>query len=96
MLLASPALALRTRARTHAGGGSLLAELPTRLQKELALAVPVGVRAKVAVPPSASERWFGSWTGGSILASLGSFHQMWFSRHEYDELGTSILLRKCP
>jgi actin-related protein len=33
----------------------------------------------------ASERRFGSWIGGSILASLGTFHQMWISKKEYEE-----------
>lgn len=29
-------------------------------------------------------------------ASLGSFHEMWVSKQEYDECGTSIIDRKCP
>ena len=42
------------------------------------------------------ERRFGSWIGGSILASLGSFQQMWISKHEYEENGKSQVDRKCP
>jgi actin-like protein 6A len=42
------------------------------------------------------ERRFGSWTGGSILGSLGSFHQMWVSKAEYEEKGAALLAQKCP
>jgi actin-like protein 6A len=34
--------------------------------------------------------------GGSILASLGSFQQMWMSKQEYDEHGPGLVHRKCP
>jgi hypothetical protein len=34
--------------------------------------------------------------GGSILASLGSFHQMWLSKKEFEESGPSIIHRKSP
>ena len=30
------------------------------------------------------ERQFGSWIGASILASLGTFQQMWVSKAEYE------------
>merc|ERR1711872_895679 len=33
--------------------------------------------------------------GGSILASLSTFQQMWISKQEYDECGPSIVHRKC-
>ena len=32
--------------------------------------------------------------GGSILASLGSFQQMWLSKADYDEGGPSLIHRK--
>ena len=35
------------------------------------------------------------WIGGSILASLSTFQQMWISKQEYDECGPSIVHRKC-
>lgn len=31
------------------------------------------------------------WRGGSILASISAFGQMWFTRKEYDERGPSIV-----
>merc|ERR1719228_2782087 len=33
-------------------------------------------------------------SGGSILASLSTFQQMWISKQEYDECGPSIVHRK--
>ena len=34
--------------------------------------------------------------GGSILASLGSFQQMWMSAQEFEEHGPSLIHRKSP
>ena len=48
------------------------------------------------ISPAVSERALCAWLGGSILASLGSFHEMWISRQEYEEYGASIVDRKCP
>jgi actin-like protein 6A len=45
---------------------------------------------------SANERTFSTWVGGSILSSLGSFHQMWFSKQEYEEHGPGLMDAKCP
>ena len=43
-----------------------------------------------------SDRRFSVWIGGSILASLGSFQQLWMSKAEYEEQGAQGILRKCP
>ena len=37
-----------------------------------------------------------SFIGGSILGSLGTFHQLWISRAEYEECGKAIVEKKCP
>jgi actin-like protein 6A len=34
--------------------------------------------------------------GGSILASLGSFQQMWLSKVEFEEHGAGLIHRKAP
>ena len=52
-------------------------------------------RVKV-LTPAVSERPFLPWMGGSILASLGSFHEMWITKAEYEEWGSAIVNRKCP
>lgn len=51
---------------------------------------------KVIAPANPTERRFSTWIGGSILASLGSFHQMWMSKAEYSEHGASLIHRKAP
>merc|ERR1711963_642114 len=52
----------------------------------------VTIKIKIIAPP---ERKYSVWIGGSILASLSTFQQMWISKQEYDECGPSIVHRKC-
>lgn len=63
-----------------------------RLQQEVTNMAPSSMRVKVVAPP---ERKYSVWIGGSILASLSTFQQMWVSKQEYDESGPSIVHRKC-
>lgn len=46
--------------------------------------------------PGVTERSVLPWLGGSILGSMGSFHEMFITREEYDEWGPAIVNRKCP
>ena len=57
------------------GAGSLVRGFNERLNGELmqAFAAP---RVKIAAAGNLYERRFASWIGGSILASLGTFHQV--------------------
>jgi actin-related protein len=54
-----------------------------------------GWRVKV-LSPGMQERAVLTWLGGSILGSLGSFHEMWITKAEYEECGSAIVNRKCP
>jgi actin-related protein len=54
-----------------------------------------GWRVKV-LSPGIQERAICSWLGGSILGSLGTFHDMWITKAEYEEWGSAIVNRKCP
>lgn len=47
-------------------------------------------------PPNAVERRQSVWIGGSVLASLGSFQQMWLSKAEYEEYGPGLIHKKAP
>jgi actin-related protein 4 len=76
------------------GGTTLLNGFTDRLVGEIQAAFP-GARIKVQAAGLTSERKFGSWIGGSILGSLGTFHQMWISRKEYDEFGPSVVEKRC-
>ncbi|THH11534.1 hypothetical protein EW145_g599 [Phellinidium pouzarii] len=69
------------------GGGSLFAGLVERLSNELARNFP---HMKIHAPGNPTERRYGGWLGGSILASLGTFHQLWISKEEW-EVCTGVL-----
>jgi actin-related protein len=62
------------------------------MEKELKNLAPSTMKVKIIAPP---ERKYSVWIGGSILASLSTFQQMWISRQEYEESGPSIVHRKC-
>ncbi|KAK5559921.1 Actin-related protein 4 [Exophiala xenobiotica] len=76
------------------GAGSLIRGLPDRIQQELSKMYP-SARVRIQASGMAVERKFGSWIGGSIVASLGTFHQMWISKKEYEEHGPSIVEKRC-
>lgn len=78
------------------GGNSLLNGYVERLNRDLSSRTPPNMRFKLISSTGTTERRFGSWIGGSILASLGSFQQMWISKQEYEESGKSQVERKCP
>jgi len=74
------------------GGTTMFPGIAERMTKELTALAPSTMKIKVVAPP---ERKYSVWIGGSILASLSTFQQMWISKSEYDESGPSIVHRKC-
>ncbi|KFY05574.1 hypothetical protein V492_08437 [Pseudogymnoascus sp. VKM F-4246] len=76
------------------GGTTLTNGFTDRLVSELQQAYP-GARVKIQAAGLTSERRFGSWIGGSILGSLGTFHQMWIAKKEYDEFGPNVVEKRC-
>jgi actin len=74
------------------GGSTMFPGIAERMSKEITALAPNSMKVKVVAPP---ERKFSVWIGGSILASLATFQQMWITRAEYDEFGPSIVHRKC-
>ncbi|KAK4510650.1 uncharacterized protein ATC70_005082 [Mucor velutinosus] len=76
------------------GGDTLFKGFNERLNHELPLKAP-GSKIKIHAAGNTTERKSSSWLGGSILASLGTFHQLWVSRKEYEEFGDSIVHRRC-
>lgn len=78
------------------GGNTLIQGFTDRLNRDLSIKTPNNMRFKLIAANGCQERRFGSWIGGSILASLGSFQQMWISKQEYEENGKSQVDRKCP
>jgi len=74
------------------GGTTMFKGIPERLEKEIKALAPQGMDIKVIAPP---ERKYSVWIGGSILASLSTFEEMWVTKEEYDESGPTIVHRKC-
>merc|ERR1711861_2637 len=80
-------------ANTVLSGGTTMYEgIADRMSKEISALAPPTMKVKIIAPP---ERKYSVWIGGSILASLSTFQQMWISKQEYDESGPSIVHRKC-
>ncbi|CAK7320838.1 beta-actin-like protein 2 [Vulpes vulpes] len=74
------------------GGSTMYPGIADRIQKEIMTLAPSTMKIKIIAPP---ERKYSVWIGGSILASLSTFQQMWISKQEYDEAGPPIVHRKC-
>ena len=74
------------------GGSTMFPGIADRMQKEITALAPPTMKVRVVAPP---ERKYNAWFGGSLLASLSTFQQMWISKQEYDESGPSIVHRKC-
>lgn len=74
------------------GGSTMFPGIADRMSKEVAALAPNSVKVKVVAPP---ERKYSVWIGGSILASLSTFQQMWITKAEYEESGPPIVHRKC-
>jgi len=80
------------------GGGACIPILTGRIREEGEIVIHThtpGWRVKVS-SPSFRERSVGSWLGGSIVASLATFSDMWITKAEYEESGATIVNRKCP
>jgi centractin len=76
-----------------AGGSTMFSGFGDRLLNEVrrhSLA-PKDTKIRIAAPP---ERLHSTWIGGSILASLSTFKNMWISKADYHEHGARILISK--
>eukprot|EP00731_Ephydatia_muelleri_P004711 Em0002g887a len=74
------------------GGSTLFPGFAERMQKEITALAPPTMKVKIIAPP---ERKYSAWIGGSILGSMSTFKQLWISKQEYDEIGPTIVHRKC-
>ena len=62
------------------GGTTMYPGIAERMQKEITALAPSTMKVKVIAP---AERKFSVFIGGSILASMPSFQQMWQTKREY-------------
>jgi actin, other eukaryote len=79
------------------GGNTNFNGFAKRFEKDLTSKVTNNIKLKSPiVPPAFPASKQMTWIGGSILASLGSFQQMWISKEEYNEGGSQVVHKKCP
>jgi len=74
------------------GGSTMFNNIDQRMKNEITALAPQTMTVKIVAPP---ERKYSVWIGGSILASLSTFEDMWVTKDEYDESGPGIVHRKC-
>ena len=75
------------------GGTSMFPGFSERLSKEICKLAPNAYQKKVRI--SDSVRKYSAWIGGSMISSLSTFQSMWISKQDYDEVGPSVVHRKC-
>lgn len=79
------------------GGSASMYGFVERLGEDLDAEMAAGQRWRVVGGPApAAERQLGPWLGGSIIASMGSYPDLWLSKAEYQEAGAAMVHRKCP
>lgn len=74
------------------GGTTMLPGLSERLTTEIQSLVPAGTTVKIVAPPHRKNT---VWIGGSILACLQAFQEMWITKQQYAEHGSSVI-HTCP
>ncbi|KAK1443989.1 actin [Babesia gibsoni] len=75
------------------GGSSLFSCFPERCEKDIRELV--NGNANVKVHHGSKNRDTTVWVGGSVVAALSTFQQMWVTRADYDESGPTVIHRKC-
>lgn len=73
------------------GGSTLTPGFGDRLLYEVRSRAPERTRIRISAPP---EREYSAWVGGSILASLSTFKNMWVTKESYEEEGPDRVLFK--
>ncbi|KAL0613046.1 Actin, cytoplasmic 1 [Plecturocebus cupreus] len=74
-----------------AGGTTMCPGIADRMQK-ITTPAPSTMKVKIIAPP---KHKYSVWIGGSILASLSTFQQMWISKQEYNVSSPSVIHCKC-
>lgn len=75
-----------------AGGTTLFRNFPARLEKEVGNLTPSAIKPRVFAPP---ERRRSVWIGGSLLASLDQFRNLWCTTADYAEEGRNVAFSRC-
>lgn len=75
------------------GGSSLVQGFTERVNQKIMQKLPM-LKIRVFASGNLLERKSSAWIGGSILSSLGTFHQLWVSKQEYEECGGEHICQK--
>ena len=75
-----------------AGGNTLFVNIAERIAKHMKDLGGNSVTFKIFAP---AERQYTAWIGGSVLSSLSTFQSMWISKKDFEEVGASIVRKKC-
>ncbi|XP_008051169.1 actin-related protein T3 [Carlito syrichta] len=75
-----------------AGGSTIFPGFDKRLVRDVVKAAPASTPVQVTAPP---ERKLSVWMGGSILASLSAFQDMWIRAEEFKEVGPNVVHQRC-
>ena len=76
------------------GGSSLFTGLSDRLSLELSQLMPAQ-KFRIFAASTSTDRAFAPWIGGSVLASLSTFQQLWMTKMEFEEHGASFIEKRC-
>ena len=74
------------------GGSSMFPGLPHRFLQEIKSLAPSHMTPNVLVVPNRENN---VWIGGSIVASLPAFQEMWLTKQDYKEHGPAYIHTKC-
>jgi actin-related protein len=73
------------------GGSTVFPGLPYRFAQEIKMLAPSYVSPNVLTVVGRENN---AWIGGSIVASLSAFQEMWLTKQEYEENGPSYIHNK--
>ena len=77
------------------GGTTAMSGFSERVQNDLSQLYHGSV-VKCHSGQSGFDKRHSAWIGGSIVASLGAFSNLWITKREYEENGIGIVGKKCP
>ncbi|XP_028922134.1 actin-like protein 8 [Ornithorhynchus anatinus] len=75
------------------GGNTRFCGFLERMKKEMTALAPPTARVQLVNAPGGC---FSTWMGGSMLAALSTFQNMWVTREDYDEMGSLMIQKKSP
>ena len=77
------------------GGTTAMTGFTERIQSDLTQTF-TGSMVKCFSGQTGMDKQHAAWIGGSIVASLGAFGNLWITKREYEENGVGIVGKKCP